>query len=263
LRATDGSPVEGVPDFSAAFVGPHREAVLGRHVLLAEPKALRLLDPLTGADVWKKDLPDGAVPISALDPGLTGFLRADGAFEVLAARTGDVAFRGSLDKDRLAAHLGDPAKTRLAPLLLADADRLYLFLNRDADGSGQGHPMIRSVPVNGVAYGFDRATGKRLWFNEGLFRRQALLVERFDELPALVAAGAGADEATRMAAYRVAALDKQTGKVVYHAPTNSPNPFVWMWTPPEARNPRVVELWRNDYRLRIVPDDDGRVAGGP
>ena len=275
LRASDGSQVEGAKDFSQQFTGPNRLAVLGRHLLLAdgEPTAarvLRLYDPLTGADVWRKDYPEGSSVLKTLDPELTGGLLPDGTFEVLAARTGKVVFRGGLDKDRAAVHLRNvPADPKFGwvadPLLLADAERFYLFLNRKGDGVGGVAPTwIRSVPVNGVAYGFDRVTGKRLWFNEELFLKQTLLVERFDELPALVAAGPVADERTRVAAYRVAALDKQLGKVRHNKadPNNSPNPFHAMWTP-DPRNPRVVELWRADYRLRIAPDDDGRVAGGP
>ena len=174
LRAIDGSTVEGVKDFAAAFTGPNRVGVLGRNFVLADgadgdPRTLRLYDPLAGTDVWKEEFPAGATVLKTLDPELTGCLLPDGTLDVLDARTGRLLTRAALDKDRLATHLKDPAGGKLSPLLLADAERVYLFLNRSGASNQQymGYTMIRRVPVNGVAYGFDRATGKRLWFNEG------------------------------------------------------------------------------------------------
>jgi hypothetical protein len=263
LRAVDGSTVEGVKDFSSVFTSSDRVAVLGRHILLGEgrgavTRALRLYDPLAGKDVWRKEFPRDTVLIKTLDPELTGAMMSDGTFEVLSARTGQSVFRGGIDKDRAAAHMSDPAGGRVSPLILADGERFYLFLNRQHDAAQRygGYSMIRSVPVNGVVYGFDRATGKRLWFYEGLFQNQSLLAERFDELPALIAAAQVPDENTKMPVYKVTILDKQLGKLLHNKGYPAQSVFTSMVSP-DPKNPRVIELSRHDLRIRIVPDDTG------
>ena len=82
-----------------------------------------------------------------------------------------------------------------------------------------------------------------------------LLLDRFDDLPVLVAANPAADDPTRAGGYRVAVVDKQTGKLRHHQ-TYTPNGvFQGVVTDPRTR---AVEFWRHDLRVRIVPDEDGR-----
>jgi outer membrane protein assembly factor BamB len=267
LRAVDGTPVEGVKDFAPAFTGPDRVAVLGRHILLSEGgskgRTLRLHDPLTSEDVWRKEYATpGAMLLKTLDPELTGALTPDGKFEVLEARTGRPLFQGSLDDDRVDAHLKNASGAVAVnnPVLLADADRFYLFLNRPSEGRVfyGGFSMIRSLPVNGVAYGFDRATGRRLWFTEQLFENQSVLLERFDDLPCIVAAAIRPDEVTKtVQEYKVAVLDKQLGKLRYYKGHSQNQPFVSVIPDPKTR---AVEFYRYDLRLRIVPDEEGTAS---
>lgn len=261
LRAVDGTPVEGVKDFASVFNSPTRVAVLGRHVLVSEGdkgRALRLYDPLSGEDVWKKEYPAaGTVLLKTLDPETTGTLGPDGKFEVLETRTGRSLFKGAVDADRVDDHMktasGGMAVTK--PALLADADRYYLFLNRPAEpGRGQvpyGYSMIRSEPVNGVGYAFDKATGKRLWFHPA-FRNQTVLLERFNELPCIVAAAQVMDDKTKQYQYRVAVVDKQNGLLRYHKGHSQNGFFMSVSADPKTR---AVEFYRYDLRLRIVPDE--------
>lgn len=268
LRAVDGSVVENAPDFAAQVTSSNRLAILGRMILLSEggngaARVLRLVDPLTGQDVWKHEAPATALGLKTLDPELCGFLNQDGSFEVYESRTGKSLFKGGVDADRADSHLKDEAgKFNVTkPLLLADSERFYLFLNRDPKPNANipfygGVSMIKSQPVNGVAYGFDRVTGKRLWFTERLFEMQTLLIERMDELPVLIAAGNVMDEQTRTPTYRVAVLDKQAGKLKYYKGHN-PNQGFFQTMLYDTKT-KGIELFRYDVRVRIVPDDDAK-----
>jgi hypothetical protein len=156
----------------------------------------------------------------------------------------------------VAAHLKDATGNMVVthPLLLADAERFYLFLNRDgSSATAQPYGLtIRQQPVNGVAYGFDRATGKRLWFTDQEFANQLLLLERFEDLPVIVASAQGFDPKTRMPASQVVVLDKQQGKVRYYHRGGQAGYFVSATADPKTG---VTEFWRYDMRIRIVPDE--------
>ncbi len=259
LRAMDGSLVEGVKDFAPLYTSGNRHAVLGRQLLLSEggtsgPRVLRLYDVLSGHDVWKKEYPEKSLTVKTLDPEVTGVLTASGAWELLNSRTGEVTFKAKLDSDRAESHM----KGVTAPLLLSDAERHFLFLNRgDASHQTVYGSMIRSQKVHGVAYGFEKATGKRLWFSERLFENQYVFTDRFEDLPVIVAAAQFPNEDTKQPKYHVAVLDKQIGKLRYFAPHQPNNAFYTLNFDPKSR---VYEFWRYDLRVRIVPDDDATAS---
>jgi outer membrane protein assembly factor BamB len=203
LRAVDGVQIQGVPEFGSLLAGSSRVHASGRHVLLFEsggkdkPRTLKLYDILDGKDVWAKQYPADSAVFDPVDPTLTGVVSADGDVEVLDARTGKPLLTAKVDAGRAAEHLKDD-KGKFAvvkPLLMADGERYYVFLNRaytqilvngqSAESWGASPNRVRFV--NGPAYAFDRRTGKRLWYTSTQFVNQRLLVERFDELPCLVA----------------------------------------------------------------------------
>jgi outer membrane protein assembly factor BamB len=203
LRAVDGVQVPGVPEFGSLLSGSARVHAFGRQVLLFEsggkdkPRTLRLYDILDGKDVWAKKYPAESVVFDTVDPELTGVVSADGKIGVVASRTGKTLFEGAVDAKRAKDHvLDDKGKFAVVkPLLLADADRFFVLLNRDysrAAVNGQtaenwGPSPNRVKLANGPAYAFSRATGERLWYTDTQFVNQRLLVERFDELPCLIA----------------------------------------------------------------------------
>lgn len=241
FRAVDGVQVAKVPDFGQLVMGSSRLHLLGRNVLVFEapakdkPKVLRLYDCLEGKDVWSKEYPAESVAFDTLDPELTGVVSADGKIDLLATRTGKPFHQVSVDAKKVDEHVKD-GKGKFAlyrPLLLADADRFYCFLNRDpkANPGGQMQPeQMYSYPsynrarvVNGVAYAFDRGSGKRQWYQETEFVNQRLMVERFDDMPCLVAfnpayttdpnnPGLGGFKG-QAAAHKVVCVDKVNGSV--------------------------------------------------
>ena len=204
LRAVDGVQIQGVPEFGSLLAGASRVHVFGRQVLLFEsggkdkPRTLRLYDILDGKDVWAKPFPADSALFETIDPEMTGVVSADGKMEVIESRTGKVLLAAAVDEKRQKDHVkDDKGKFNVVkPLLMADADRFYLFLNRDASKMNvngmqapeQWGPSPNRVRlVNGPAYAFDRTAGKRLWYTDTQFVNQRLLVERFDELPCLIA----------------------------------------------------------------------------
>ncbi|MGL6094939.1 MAG: hypothetical protein ACRC7O_03930, partial [Fimbriiglobus sp.] len=184
-------------------------------------------------------------------------------FAVLDARTGRRVFDAAVAGRWVQYHLTVKGKFAVVdPLLLADGERYYLFLNRPADAAKNpqiyGHTMVKSQRVNGGAYAFDRATGRQLWHTEERqLENQSVIVERFDDLPVLIAAAQVRDDGSQNFVYRVVVIDKQLGLLRHYRGYPQNGFFVSMTTDPKTR---AIELWRYDLRLRIVPDADGAAA---
>ncbi|MCU0702820.1 MAG: PQQ-binding-like beta-propeller repeat protein [Fimbriiglobus sp.] len=209
FRAVDGVQLPKVPEFGKLAISPSRLHIIGRTVLLFETakgdrdadkpagKVLRLYDCLEGKDVWRKEYPAEAAALETLDSELTGVVTASGKIEIFASRTGETLQTMACDPGKEDEHVKD-GRGRFAvvkPLLLADADRYYVFLNRapaanqmqpEQQGMNPPQSPTRLRVVNGVAYAFDRGTGKRQWFHHWAFVNQRLIVERFDDLPCLL-----------------------------------------------------------------------------
>jgi hypothetical protein len=188
-----------------------------------------------------------------MDPELTGYVNVEGRFRILASRTGEQLCEGvATDHEREGAAKSDLVE----PSLLADSERFYLFLNRAPQNfwNSTSSGMVRTQKVNGPAYAFERTTGRRLWFSERLFENQSIVIDRFDELPALVAAATVQDQ-PGVVEHRVVVVDKQGGRVKLLARATSGQPFQNIASDPRTR---IVELWRNDFKVRIVPDDEPR-----
>ncbi|MFM8272687.1 MAG: PQQ-binding-like beta-propeller repeat protein, partial [Gemmata sp.] len=179
IRAVDGLQVENSPDSGRALSDAKSYRLFGRTALIStgtgdEPRVLRLYDLATGKDVWKKEYDAKAVPInSPLKSDWTGFVKPDGTAEVFSVRTGELVAKLKIDDKNLESHL----KPAVGAQVLADADKFYLILDREANAVGAdgrrpvqvyNNFMLRSQKVNGPLYAFDRGSGKRLWHYEGL-----------------------------------------------------------------------------------------------
>ena len=231
------SPKSGT--FGSCTPSTARLHITGRHLLLFDstgkdkPKALRLYDCLEGKDVWSKEYPADSAALETVDPEITGVVTAEGKIDILATRTGTPLQQVTTDAKKSDDHVKD-SKGKFAvvkPLLMADADRFYVFLNRPLTGNqatpeqnmGQMSPN-RVRGVNGPAYAFDRGSGKRQWYMETEFLNQRLIVERFDDLPCLLVTnpmyvndpnnpGFGGRNPNGGTVHKVAAVDKANGAV--------------------------------------------------
>ncbi len=238
FRAVDGVQLPKVPDFGDMVMSRKeftRLHIIGRTILVVEsagkdkPKVLRLYDCLEGKDVWSKEYPADSAALESIDPEVTGMVTADGKIDILSSRTGTPLHQVSADAKKVDEHVKDKGKFSVVkPLLMADADRFYVFLNRATNLGVQqpeqmGQPSLTRVRgVNGVAYAFDRGSGKRLWYMETEFQNQRLIVERFDDLPCLLVANPmyyqdpnapGGKVNNGQPVHKIAAIDKANGAV--------------------------------------------------
>jgi len=271
LRAADGVTVEGVKDFAPLMSGPNRIAAFGRQILLSEPategklRHIRLYDILEGKDVWSKEYPADSVPLKSYDPEFCGIVTPEGKIQILASRTGKVLLDSKVDPKQMAEHLQVAGKFALLnPVLLADGERFYTFLNRDDKGQINpaniwGNAPIRTLFVNGACYCFDRNTGKRIWYTDDQFLRQQICLERFEEMPCVFATNPAFMEPNgqpnRGGAYthKIVAIDKKTGILkLMKEGLASQGPFQAL-----THNPRdgSFEFWQYNLSVKIKPED--------
>jgi hypothetical protein len=222
VRLADGRAVP-IPDASAAYA--KRVRILGRKVLVGDEGpsgevSLRLYDVLSGKDDWVRTFPTDSVVLKSPSAELLGVAAPDGAVTVVDLATGREGPRLTLES----AHWRGARVT--GGSLFRDAEQIYVGLLGQGDGSMSlmdgPNPYFRcglpSIPVNGMLYAFDRATGKRRWYSQapGL----TVLLERFDELPVLICAAASTRQteipgnAEGVVALR--SFDKRTGKILFH-----------------------------------------------
>ena len=266
LRASDGATVEGIKDFGAMVSGPNRLAMFGRQILLGEPgtkdapRKLRLYDILEGKDVWSKDFPANSVVLKTHDPELTGIVTVEGAIQVLASKTGKVLLEGKVDAQKLDDHLKIAGKVALKdPLLMADSERFYVFLNKDDKGGNVnvfwGQAQVKTAPVNGACYAFDRTTSKRLWYTDTQFNRQQICVERFEDMPCIVGSNPSyVDPDSKVPnngqyQHQVLAVDKRTGVLKLYK-NNPPGNGQFQTLNYDAKT-GGFEFWNYNLRVKI------------
>lgn len=264
LRAVDGLVVEGVADAGPMLAAAKSYRLDGRNALLIEEAggkmSVRLHDLSAGKDLWKREYDGKSIPIEAIDPEWTGFVKPTGEVEVLSVRTGQVAGKFAIDKDRVEDHLKGATEAQL----FADLERFYVVLDRDAAAGGGGARMARRVPVynnalrthrvNGPMYCFDRGSGRRLWYVEGVLENQGIVLERFADLPVIIAAAPIMEK--NMSVYKIVVIEKERGiqRFVKSIPNNG-NFFQNLTI--DLKN-GTVDLHRYDMRIHISAEDDSQ-----
>jgi outer membrane protein assembly factor BamB len=263
IRAVDGMVVENSPDSARVLAAARSFKVYGRHALLADgtgdqPRTVRFYDLATGKDVWKREYDPKSIPIgSPLHAEWTGVLKSDGTAEILAVKTGDVVAKLALDPK----HVEEQMKPCGGAQLLADADRFYLILDRDAAaGSTNGtrpvpmynNNMLRSLKVNGPIYAFDRATGKRLWTYADVLENQWLVLEQFADMPVFIAAAPVMRENNQYA-HAVVVIEKERGRLLLDKSVVYNGNFFQSLTVDQKNG--TISLNRFDTRISITPDE--------
>lgn len=206
LRAGDGEPL-AAPDFG--FLYHNRIHLRGRRILASHPArdglAVRLYDILSGKDVWTRTFDSKAVILRSDDPDLTGVVEPDGTVVVLDAATGRDLMKSSITRGQIKA---EDLKALEKPLLLADADRFYVALNRPVDDNKIAGGLVqnnftsgvRCRPINGWFAAFKRGDGEEklgarsvprkngdfLWHTYKPMENQLIVVENFDRQPVLL-----------------------------------------------------------------------------
>jgi outer membrane protein assembly factor BamB/tetratricopeptide (TPR) repeat protein len=274
LRAADGAAVGGGARDLSGMIPNGQVRLFGSRLLLTEGGAnevrrLRLYDVVSGKDAWVKEAPAGSVPLRTEGTDLCGYLTQDGKVEVIDAATGKSVLSAAIDADKVEEHLNAGKKFAVvSPLVMADADRCYLFLNRrdDSQGNAQqwnGSPQISSLQMDGHLYAFSRATGKRLWYTEGQLRAEPnqnammgprVALDRFDEMPCVVSMSFTQNPQRGQQTMHMLAIDKKTGalKAFKEALSNSGyQSFTGV------HNDRgAISVTNNQFQVKMTPDDE-------
>jgi outer membrane protein assembly factor BamB/tetratricopeptide (TPR) repeat protein len=219
VRSHDGVALR-VPDFAAAYRSKVQQ--VGHRLLVTENEGdkvvQRLVDLQTGQDLWKRTSPPNSIVLHTEDPHLAGWVTPEGAVTVVDVRTAKEVLQARLESPK---HVEKAREVHL----VQDRERFYLAIHRPPDPNVpvdptkaiQGDPWncvgaMRTVPVNGAVYAFDRASGKLLWWNQVL--NQMMILEQFDDLPiVLFAAGLNRQNAGNVNQFiHVHAICKANGK---------------------------------------------------
>ncbi|MBI3823680.1 MAG: PQQ-binding-like beta-propeller repeat protein [Planctomycetes bacterium] len=141
IRAADGEVLQ-TQDFSNVY--SMRVRTMGRQILAGVPGGgVRLYDILSGKDVWRQPFPQGSHVLHSEDSNIVGVLEPNGKLTVLDDK-GKVLVTSNLVQGRITV---EDIKGLQEPLLLQDADRFYVALNRPLDPAKIAKA---SVNVNGV-----------------------------------------------------------------------------------------------------------------
>ncbi|MGL4551459.1 MAG: PQQ-binding-like beta-propeller repeat protein, partial [Gemmataceae bacterium] len=189
FRAHDGVSVKA-DDFSDVY--NNRVRVIGRTVVTKQTErnnapTLRVHDVLTGKDLLRETFPVNSTLLESEDPDLAGVVDPTGAVKAYNVRTLQPVLTAKME----AAHVTNVQSVGL----VADADHFYLAVNQNPNpmvlmpGNGGLMPNVqpgsglRTIPVNGQLYAFERAGGKKRW--EAEVPLQHLVVSDFEDMPAL------------------------------------------------------------------------------
>lgn len=258
VRALDGVTVEGIPDSSSLFANPRKLKVFGRHVLVfddtAKEKSFRMVDILTGKELWKRELDSKAIVLRSDESSLFGYVASNGEVVVFDTRTGDQVFKSKLDEKKLAQHMDKVNEA----ILLSDHERFYIALNRPVEANNGTvnaavvHGM-RQVKVNGPVYCFNKSSGKRLWYTDEQLENQMIIMDQFEDLPVLMAAVVYYNNNNFGGSYgmRVMAIEKETGKAKFRKDlSQNNNPFQAIVTDPKAG---TIEMSSPSIRIKFEP----------
>jgi hypothetical protein len=239
LRLADGGSLPA-PDFTNLF--RKRVQVFGRTLLLSERDdkeavTLRQYDIPTGADIWKATYRPKSIVLHSDDPRWTGAVEPDGKVHVIDLRSRKEAMTGQMETPT--EHLRNVETIHL----LADRKNFYLPCqapmelkdpNRRAEAGWQANVMtehgMRSVPLNGHLYSFERGSGDIAWFI--LVKNQFLILDQFADLPVvfLTARSHGFRNTPQgrewVSHVRATIVEKRTGQTLFHDDAlKEENPF--------------------------------------
>jgi outer membrane protein assembly factor BamB len=234
IRAEDGVAVP-VPDFTEPYQRKLRvvgRTILARDELPQGEQVMRLYDVYSGKDLWKKTFPPSSIVLKADDHDLAGVIEPNGTTTVFDVRNQKEVLRASLDWREVL----DGRETSIASVLdkvtdahlVADRNHYYIALNKPAGGDSPvtgfwpNTYLMRSLPVNGMVYAFDKGTGTPRWAND--VHCQMLVLEQFSDLPMLLFT-ARQNKKNGVPVQATRGIHKQSGRLLYDKELNNGNQF--------------------------------------
>lgn len=177
-------------------------------------ESYQLFDPWGDREVWRREFATGSKAFQ-LGEQVLAVVEPQGRFVLLNLSDGKVLVDSPIEPE--------PQLTDV--FLLATPSRWLLFTNRFFPNHQNGisiHPLPNGFSnplVNGLAYGFDRATGKKAW--GGLpIDKQGLALEQPAELPIISLASRiyerRAPRTTSTAPFTsIVCIDTRTGRIAF------------------------------------------------
>ena len=145
---------------------------------------------MTGQDVWKQSYPARSLVVHSEEPDLTGVVEPDGKVHVVDLRTRKEVMTGTMENP------SETLRNVQVIHLLADRQKFYFACqgamevnNVNRFGVGLASNVMtqlgmRTVPVNGRLYAFERASGDVGWHT--LVKNQFLVLDQFADLPVVL-----------------------------------------------------------------------------
>jgi hypothetical protein len=255
VQARNGLIVS-TPDATPLFANRRRS--LGRLLLVEEPAAderrvLRLCDPLTGNDLWRKTIRADAFLLKSPTTDRLGIVDPSGEVTVVDLNRREEVARLHLDRRHLArVHDG---------FLLIDRERYFVALRGPMDPEWKivSEPTanfragMSTVPVNGMLYAFGRDRGELLW--SSWLPPQMLLLDHFEESPVVLCSVITArvnpmDPSNTIAVTSTRSIDKRTGKLLFNRDGVVNDPFHTLHL---DRQQRTIDLISSGQKLRHAP----------
>jgi hypothetical protein len=237
---------------------------VGRQLLLFQTsrdadqnRVLRLFDPVTEKDSWKRSLPRDTDWKMADDQRIVLF--GGKKVVVVHADTGEVILEDEID--------AGPAETNSNLQLSAFSDGPRLFLTSMRAVPGQNSwPVspsnnLRLSMVHGWVRAYDVAKKKMLW-NRDIFNR-SLITAPGQDLPVLVAVGnrmIDLGENRKRLATDVELIDKATGKILASQQHDS---YGTMLELVSSRRPPTIELRGYNLQVRFLFDPLTKGSSAP
>jgi hypothetical protein len=228
---------------------------------------LRLYDPLSGQDVWKQTYPARSIVARGEDESLAGMVEPSGKVHVVDLRA---------RKEVMTGQMAEPARDLLnvqVVHLLADHKHFYfacqapMELNNINRGMGMVTGVMsnvmtqlgmRTVPVNGMIYAFERDKGGVAWYVPA--KEQMLVLDQFRELPIVFLTSrrqdfqairrGGGGQSSMVSAM---SIEKRSGRVLFATDQNLTN-GAHFWGVRVDTRASTVDCLSSNLRITHYPD---------
>lgn len=231
------------------FGSATRLAMLDRNVLTWSESELRLFDAATNDDLLRERFPEGTLPCVSLGDSVA-MLEPTGQFTIWSLRDGSRLLEQTLPPTEHITHF----------VVLRDRER-WLLLTNVEEPIPADQPRPRVTPLNldhwrvhGPAFGFNRATGQRLW--SASLDWQGLQAAQPADSPALLLAsrfqmtGTLPQRLATPAKFRVMVLDKRDGSLLPLATDLRPDQSKLAEIHPNLADKTIdVQIERDVHRL--------------
>lgn len=197
----------------------HRLVALGRRIVNWDSgdmrETFRMIDAWSEAEIWRRDFASGSKAFQ-LGEQVLAVVEPEGRFALVNLADGRLLIDSPIEPE--------PQLTDV--FLMASPTRWLLFTNRFFPNHQNGvsiHPLpngFNNPLINGLAYGFDRESGEKVWGGVPIDKQGLALVQP-TELPIVVLASRiyerRAPRTGSTAPFTsILCLDKRNGRIVHH-----------------------------------------------